>query len=72
MIDAISVLIDVVRFDSGSMAVAASKTDFINSTNSGSNGPPFGSTFLTSKKPLHRLSRRFLRKQFPHDYEIKF
>jgi len=34
MIDAISVLIDVVHFDFGSMAVAASKTDFINSINS--------------------------------------
>jgi hypothetical protein len=50
MIDAISVLIDEVRFDSGSMAVASSKTDLINTINSGSNSAPFGSTSLTSKK----------------------
>ncbi|MGA2999616.1 hypothetical protein [Bradyrhizobium sp.] len=72
MIDAISALIDGVRFDSGSMAVAASKTDFINSISSGSNSAPFGSTSLTSKKPPPCLSHHFLRKQFPDDYELNF
>jgi hypothetical protein len=72
MLDAISALIDGVCFDTGSMAVASSKTDLINSINSGSNIAPFGSTLLPPKKPLHRLSRHLRRKQLPNDHEIKF
>jgi hypothetical protein len=58
MLDALSALIDEVRLDSGSMAAASSKTDFINSINSGSNSAPFGSTSFPSKKapPLFKPS----------------